>query len=53
MGKIADAFERRDRENLLKIDTRLREQPIRLPQGKLKATCDHRASFGWRELTEN
>jgi len=36
MGKIADAFERRDRENLLKIDTRLREQPIRLPQGKPK-----------------
>jgi hypothetical protein len=39
MGKIADAFERRDRENLLKIDTRLREQPIRLPQGKPKGVA--------------
>jgi protein-tyrosine kinase len=36
MGKIADAFEMRNRESLLKIDTRLREQPIRLPQGKPK-----------------
>jgi protein-tyrosine kinase len=39
MGKIADAFERRDRENLLKVDTRLREQPIRLPQGKPKGVA--------------
>ena len=39
MGKIADAFERRDRENLLKIDTRFREQPIRLPQGKPKGVA--------------
>jgi protein-tyrosine kinase len=36
MGKIADAFERRDRENLLKMDTRLRDQPVTLPRGKRK-----------------
>lgn len=39
MGKIADAFERRDRENLLRIDTRLKEQPIRFPPGKLKGAA--------------
>ena len=37
MGKISDAFERRDKENLLKIDTSIREQPIKLTHGKPKA----------------
>lgn len=37
MGKISDAFERRDKENLLKIDTTIREQPIKLTHGRPKA----------------
>ena len=36
MGKISDAFERRDKENLLKIETAVREQPIKLSHGKQK-----------------
>jgi protein-tyrosine kinase len=36
MGKISDALERRDKENLLKIDTSIREQPIKLNHGKPK-----------------
>jgi protein-tyrosine kinase len=34
MGNISDAFEKRERQNLLKIDRRAREQPINLPQGR-------------------
>jgi len=37
MGKISEAFERQNKENLLKIDTVVREQPIKLPRGKPKA----------------
>ena len=38
MGKISDAFERQNKENLLKIDTAVREQPIKLTHGKPKAS---------------
>ncbi len=48
MGKITDAFERRDRENLLKIDNSPREQTIKLTSGKPKAI----GTTGFRPIEE-